>query len=415
VSTTKGKRAFAPSQPQAKALDFSAAAEAFTQAHAAVDSARGNERATERAADKEAEVIDHLLGLPAPDLASVATKLDAYEALFGSGGLLSDPAYQRRLATGADEAAKARLALWLDVTALNRSDLRRTWEAALADFLRIKADYDAVRAWYDGTSGENEDEDEPVYTAASERLTQAMEALLNTRAPDAAAMAFKARLVFERAHVFYVDDGLDSPSTISHLLAGTWDETLVAALHQDGLALEGHAGPLVEVRADPFKAEAWIAEAEKGGRLAPDPDMTKPGWQVLAPTNPAALDAFNALPLGKRWEVYDALAKRDEQATRFRARVPSRWDEALAEVKAIKALEQRVKAGADDDVVAEWERREAAFHEMVAALPMTPENVAYRALSIWLIEAPEAGAAPGGAGFDVTLSRQIAATLEALS
>lgn len=269
------------------ALDFAAADEALTQAFAAAEVVRG-EAAVSTVADTIAKRADDLIGVPARSPAQVARKVEAFGWLEGHFAGPLTPERIRTVAGSQSEAAKRLLAIYLDLTAppitasmeergtgeslspalmargTIKSD-RAEWEAALAKYEAAAAERDRIGKLEEGNGEDTSEEWEAAAAVASE----ALEALLLTRAPDGVAMGVKARLVIAEHYTFYRGDDASDPDFIAGLLAGTWDETFAAALYQDGLALAGVGGPVVEAKPDTFNAGDWLeaVEAETGSRM----------------------------------------------------------------------------------------------------------------------------------------------------
>ena len=190
-------------------------------------------------------------------VAEAATKLEALRALEN----FDEDAQSNIEALGRDLAV---LALARRSDAIATVD-RAPWDAAVSRYQAALVERDRLTALEEG-NGEDTSEE---WNEADNALGEALEALLNTRAPDAAAMGYKARLVIERNCLFYSEDSPDSPAFISHLLAEGWDEHGPPALYQDGPALAGIGGPVVDATPDRFDRAEWLerTEAETGSRL----------------------------------------------------------------------------------------------------------------------------------------------------
>lgn len=272
MSNKADRAAFAPAQATAaaSALDFDHIREELNRARAAGDvaAASDDEAATADAADKIADLSDKLIGIPMTDPAAIAEKVAAYAWLHNIAGHLGEPAQQWHIADHGSDEAKGLLAIYLDLTAAKAAkvEARAAWDKALAAHLEAKAKLDALTAAENG-NGEDMSEE---WGAASKAASATLTALLNTRAPDGAAMGLKARLIIEQNHIVYpTEDSPSNPAFISGLLADGWDERALAALYQDGLALEGVTGPVVDAQPDTFDGAAWLetVEAETGSRM----------------------------------------------------------------------------------------------------------------------------------------------------
>lgn len=297
---TKGtnKRGFIPPQPAAalSSLDFAAASQAFERA-LAIRTVSDDE------ADATGEIIaslaDRLLGIPAQTPAEVAQKVRAYAWMNTLTADLADPDAQRRIAAGTHDPAKGLLAIYLDL-AHSRADYiaqayQPDWEAKLSRFHAADA---AVEAAY-GTDDETEPSDAQLAERRAARL-----ALLDTRAPNAKALADKLALLIESQFTEEVGDSATSPATLSRMLADGPVEQWVASAYQDALALSGATGPLVEAKADPFDPKAWLTtmEATTGARLTVDGNRAHIQWQPRdGGTGLASAEAaFDALTLSQR-------------------------------------------------------------------------------------------------------------------
>ncbi len=265
---TKGnnKRGLMSPQPASalSALDFAATSEALRRARTAgEDAARaGDELATEAAADLVAELSDRLISTPISDPAKIAEKVTAYAWLHNTASGLDNPAQQRWIAENGNDAAKGLLAIYLDLTA-GQPD-RSAWDAAVSAVNEAMAKVEAINALERETDEDCSDE----WNAAWDRHSEALEALLNLRAPDAAAMGLKARLTIEKNFCDHLNDGPDNPDTLSRLMGeGTWGEHSLAALYQDSLALAGTDSPAARAMPETFDGVAWVKEAEAGLRV----------------------------------------------------------------------------------------------------------------------------------------------------
>lgn len=269
MRTPGHKRGLMAPQPAAQiaALDFAHASEALARAFAAAKVVKG-EAATETVADVIAERADRLLSIPSANPAQIAEKVSAFAWLHNHASQpFSDRDTRLRIADTGTEAAKGLLAIYLDLIGLDeaKAEARAAWDSALAAYQAAKAKANAIEAEEDG-NGEDMSEE---WNAASDAAGEALTALLLTRAPDGVAMGVKARFVIERAHIFYRGDTVSDPEFISGMLADAWDETALASLYQDGLALSGVTSPLVEAKPDTFDGEEWLeaVEAETGSRM----------------------------------------------------------------------------------------------------------------------------------------------------
>lgn len=160
------------------------------------------------------------------------------------------------------------------LTTLDLAALRAPWEAARAVYV---AACDAIEAIND-----DDDPTGEAWDAAFDVRLEAAWALLRTPAPDAAAMAYKAAVGIDHAHVYLPGESGTDPATIARLLAEpAWDEGCVpATLYQDALRLAGGGSPLADVR--PFLATAWLDRfTEAGGHALPTDDGgVNFGWRV---------------------------------------------------------------------------------------------------------------------------------------
>lgn len=131
------------------------------------------------------------------------------------------------------------------------------WSGAVAAYELADAAVRVIAAQEAADDTDRPDE----WDAASSARDAALAALLNTRAPDAAAMVLKAKLVLQRDHVFYADESADDAATVSMWLADA-DARGFTVLYQDALALAGERGPIVDAQPEPFDPRAWLDEVE---------------------------------------------------------------------------------------------------------------------------------------------------------
>lgn len=140
------------------------------------------------------------------------------------------------------------------------------------------------------------------WNEADERLTEVMCRILETPAPNVEAMAFKARIVVDRALCDRIGMTPDDPSTIGHLLAANdWTKSTFAHLYVDALRLCGSTSPVTTAK--PFDCEAFAESFE-----------AKPGFYIdmfggsafyedeggpIAEVDRAHWDTYGDL---KRWE-----------------------------------------------------------------------------------------------------------------
>lgn len=296
-----------PHASQIAALDFEAASQAFRRALALSAQARGD-AAVDATADEEWRTANALLSIPASSRRQIAEKLAVFNHAFRSGPLLSDPAAQRHVASTGKEADKALLAIYLDLTSEDHA-ARIAWEAARHDFETAQAAHDAVTAREDADGIELEEESADTHRAASD----ALEHLVNTRAPDAAAMAFKMRWIIERAYAEWRGDHAENPQTIARMLAGTWAETGAAALYQDAKALSGEPSAVINTPPDDFDAEAWLdTTAAAFGVSWTVTDESRRDLSIVAQGDRAAeaQAAFDGLPGFQAYQAFDALKER---------------------------------------------------------------------------------------------------------
>lgn len=271
MSNSTGKRAYAPAQVTASlsALDFAAAHEAFGAALFKIEQASGDEAAVDAAADVAAYCADRLLGVPTIDPAQIAAKVDAYNWLHPTGaGPLHDAQSQRRIASSDNEAAKGLLAIYLDlVTAAQAGPAptdRAEWNRVVGAYEDALAAKKAAEHAEDAVPEDAADalveEAEASAEAARDAADRAMEAVLALRAPDAASMAEKARLILAHRHMEEAET--TNPGFLSNFKAEGWEEETLGNLYQDALALAGTTGPLVTVGTDTFSASEWLETME---------------------------------------------------------------------------------------------------------------------------------------------------------
>lgn len=196
------------------------------------------------------------------------------------------------------------------------------WEASFADFVAASEKSDALA---------DMDEDDPAYDVAEDEAafrarSDALERLLNTRAPNIAALALKAETaITEHFGDARGDRRADNPAFLSHLMSEEgWPGHIIAAMYQDALALSGYRGPLLDAREESFDGVAALRkiEEETGERLSwrdNGPDQ-RAGVQF---SGPVAQAAFAALASWEREEITSALLYRhrgEEDAAASEAR-----------------------------------------------------------------------------------------------
>lgn len=298
-----------PHASQIAALDFEAASQAFRRALALSAQARGD-AAVDATADEEWRTANALLSIPAGNRRQIAEKVAVFNHAFRSGPLLSDPASQRHVASTGKEADKALLAIYLDLTTEDYA-ARIAWDAARQDFETAQAAHDAITAREEAEGIELDDESAATFDAAS----AALERLVNTRAPDPEAMAYKLRWIIHRAHSHYAGDDAENPVTIARLLAGTWDETTPAALYQDAVALSGKPSPVLNVVPDDFDAAAWLEDMETLHGITWTTRAEDPMRVVAQGSGAAKAQAeFDGLTPHRKHEAFHALPDRQPKA-----------------------------------------------------------------------------------------------------
>lgn len=311
---TKGttKRGFIPPQPAAalSVLDFAAANDAFTRAATLALKTGPEEEAVDAAAAVAAELADKVLGVPTSDPAQIGQKIAAYHWLHhGWPGLLTDPALRQRIAQHGDDPSQGLLAIYLDVTHSPATAFASdpVWDQVVSRFEAADA---VVEALYEG-----EDDVDPASDQFTE-LRSARVAMLNARAPNAKALAYKLARLIESQFTEEVGDTATNPDTISRMLSDDPIEQAVAAVYQDALALAGEAGPLVTAQPDPFDPEAWLAQIE----AATGTHIVSDGLNLMFTAGrgggdlPGAIAANEALSLSHGQKVSSFLLRNRYQA-----------------------------------------------------------------------------------------------------
>ena len=232
MSNPTRKRGLVAAQPAAaiSALDFAAASEAFAAARAK-DCTAKDEAEADAIANLIAERADRLIGIPSSNPSQIAEKVNAFLWLHGcTGGDLSDPATQRRIAVSQTEPAKCLLAIYLDLTTQSEAErqARRVWQEAVDRF------QDAINALATVPGPVDYDEHCPEFVA----FVGAQMALLDTDAPDVKAIAYKLQVVLNYGHTELKDDNTDNPEFLRRAL--------------DDHALD-RAGPLVRLLRDAYR------------------------------------------------------------------------------------------------------------------------------------------------------------------
>lgn len=321
MSNTTGKRGFVPVQPAASisVLDFAARLSAYRaacEANAAVDADYDAVSLPVYQAMVDAQSA--LIATPVRQTDLIAAKVQALYHRFGGeqGSDLSDAKTQAAIMDlnprplTEDDASQCLLSVYLDLTAASRD--RAAWATAIQAVDAAWAEVEAINARERETNEDCSDE----WHVAWQRHSEALEALLNTRAPDGEAMGLKARLVIEKALSDWASDGPDNPDTLSRLMGdGTWAEHALAALYQDGLAFAGVVSPAALAQPESFDGVAWVQEAEAsfGVAFATRPQKAG-GLTASGGCADAALAAFAALAVWKQHEAWDSVRAREEAA-----------------------------------------------------------------------------------------------------
>ena len=215
MSKTTGKRGFIPAQPAAaiSALDFAAASETFAAARA-LDGKANTEAETAQIADLIAERADRLIGIPTTQPAQIAEKVNAFLWLHGcTDGDLSDTATQHRIAASQNEPAKCLLAIYLDLTSHGRAAQQQR-----AEWLRVVGLWEAALEELQAASKTPCADDDPVWTGAFDAYSDAWQLIVDTPAPDAAATAFKLRVIINHGWEEELTDTPDGPAFYQRLL-----------------------------------------------------------------------------------------------------------------------------------------------------------------------------------------------------
>lgn len=319
MSTDTGKRGFVASQPAAaiSALDFAARLSAYHSARAKLEATDVEDEAGIKAAcDAMIRAQEALIATPVRPPALIAEKVNALYHRFGGEreDNLSDPTTQAEIIGMADlwkgseeDVGQCLLSVYLDLTAAQQN--RAAWDAVVQAVEAAWAEVEAVNA----RERETDEDCSEEWGVVWDRHGEALEALLNTRAPDAVAMGLKARLIIEKAMSDHRDDDPDNPDTLSRLMGdGDWSEHAMAALYQDGLAFAGVISPAALAAPEKFDGVAWLHEAEAafGVRFATTPQqvnrLTPKGRDVAG-----ARAAFKALPTWKRSEAWSSVLSRE--------------------------------------------------------------------------------------------------------
>lgn len=344
MSTNTRRHGFVAAQPAAaiSALDFAArlsAYQAARDADAAIDAEEDAISLPVHQAMVDAQSA--LIATPVRKLDLIAAKVNALYHRFGGdqGGDLSNPTTQTVIMglnprpLTEDDASQCLLSVYLDLTAAAQD--RAAWDAAVQAVETAWAEVEAINARERATDEDCSDE----WNEAWGRHSDALEALLTTRAPDAAAMGLKARLTIEKHMCEDVDDDPDNPDTLSRLMGdGSWSEHAMAALYQDALALAGVSSPAALAQPERFDGVAWYQEAEAtfGVRFATE-ERKPTGLTAEGRDVSGALAAFAALPAWKRGEAWSSVLSR-EHATKQeaeRAAAEARGPTPPAELRAL--------------------------------------------------------------------------------
>ena len=166
---------------------------------------------------------------------------------------------------------------------------RAAWDQAAARYTEA-----AAQARAEGQTDGQLDE------AISEQVAS-VRALIALRAPDVAALAFKARAVLEEQAMF-ADECPDDAGSLAMLLDSEMHEALAASVYQDALALSGVIGGLVDVRPNGLDCRAWLGtvEAETASRLIYDRAPDSPAFTFYGGNAAVAERRFGELTSRER-------------------------------------------------------------------------------------------------------------------
>jgi hypothetical protein len=158
-----------------------------------------------------------------------------------------------RTATDLTDAALITSAADVAVSKADQEAARQEWAAAVAKWRAAVADREAL----------DEDEQEDEWSDADSRADDAFFDVLNTRAPDAAAIAEKAALYLDEVHRGGGESATTAnPAWLGKLMNDGWDEHAIVSLLQDAARLSGASSALWTAQPDTFDADGWLTSLQ---------------------------------------------------------------------------------------------------------------------------------------------------------
>lgn len=314
--------------PLAKAYDrFMVAAAAHAEWHDVAMETLADGEAYAKASELHGSMAAarrDMLAVPARTPADLAKKMAA--GFYMVEGIDFDPATEKHsvIEASGNPGDLALLACYRDAVAMDPGAAaapiagRAEWDEAWGVFSSAKA----VRDTLFSARSPNEDLGDD-YTAAAHATDAAAERLLNTRAPDAAALADKTRELFGLVYAHRIGDDEQNPITLARYLA-SWNEfggSLAASTYLDALWLKGERSGLVTIRPATFNARQWLRDFRRdfGGWIFDQPEHPHAPSRYVVKTDEAetlarAVSAWQALAEHERQLVEMAVDAMQVQA-----------------------------------------------------------------------------------------------------
>lgn len=197
---------------------------------------------------------------------------------------------------------------WRTLEELDRDILLS--EAEKADLRPLLEEHYARQAEYHKSP--DRDADEQLMEDLYDKVADAESALLNTTPPDLAALAFKQHLDGRSAD----DDrlGYDDLGYVSYLLGSYRSDREPVILHMDTLRMAGIHHPILDM--EPFKPRNWIAAYEAAGGFVSAAPMDElllfPAAEAMVALTDALQGALEATPWKYRAVQLEAEYRRNE-------------------------------------------------------------------------------------------------------
>lgn len=202
-------------------------------------------------------------------------------------------------------------------------DARCAWVTALNKWKAAVAAREAL----------DEDEQPDEWSDADSVADDAFFDMLNTRAPDAAAIAEKAAVYLDEVHRGAGAVATTAnPAWLGKLMSDGWDEHAIVSLLQDAARLSGASSAVWAAQPDTFDADGWLtALQDRTGCVLmwEEVEGTEPNRLTFGAIGAAEAEAeFSSLPPWQQGEVRGLLARRyhrTQPGSRSGQPSPSDW------------------------------------------------------------------------------------------